>query len=409
MQNKKALFVIFLVIFIDLLGFGIIIPVLPFFSENVLLLNKTEIGLLTGIYSLMQFVFTPVWGSLSDVYGRKPILTMSLTGNVIAYSLMALVFTNVIPSVSLLFVARAFAGFFSANLSAAQAVVSDITKPEERSKGMGIIGAAFGLGFVFGPALGGFLSYKYGYGVPLIFSAIFSFISLIVCILIFNETLPEDLRISNKKKFNFRDVKIINLKAVNDVIQHKDVGIYVIIFFFITFSFANIFGNFQYFLERKDGLGMNEEQTGYLLSFLGIIAAIVQSTLIKPFKKFIGEEKSVIFGNILVAFGLFLIPFSTNVWILLAVLTLLAFGNGLNNAMALGLISQNVSRQDQGGVLGINQSLSSLARFLGPLWGGFIYDRLGYHYPFISGSIFMVIITIIAIFVLRNRIFKNPL
>jgi MFS family permease len=404
MKNKKALFVIFLVIFIDLLGFGIIIPVLPFFSENVLMMSKTEIGLLTGIYSLMQFVFTPVWGSLSDVYGRKPILTMSLTGNVIAYTLMALVFTNVVPSVSLLFVARAFAGFFSANLSAAQAVVSDTTVPEERSKGMGIIGAAFGLGFVFGPALGGFLSYYFGYGVPLIFSAAFSLIALIVCIIIFKETLPEDLRLHNKKKFNIRDVKVINLKAVNDVLQHKDVGIYVIVFFFITFSFANIFGNFQYFIERKDGLGMNEQQTGYLLSFLGIIAAIVQSTLIKPFKKFIGEEKSVIFGNVLVAIGLFLIPFSTTVWILLLVLTILAFGNGLNNAMALGLISQNVSRQDQGGVLGINQSLSSLARFLGPLWGGFIYDRFGYHYPFISGAIFMTIITIIAIIVLRNKL-----
>jgi MFS transporter, DHA1 family, tetracycline resistance protein len=407
MKNKKALFVIFLVIFIDLLGFGIIIPVLPFFSENVLMMSKTEIGLLTGIYSLMQFVFTPVWGSLSDVYGRKPILTMSLTGNVIAYTLMALVFTNVIPSVSLLFIARAFAGFFSANLSAAQAVVSDTTVPEERSKGMGIIGAAFGLGFVFGPALGGFLSYYFGYGVPLIFSAVFSLIALIVCISIFKETLPEDLRISNKKKFNIRDVKIINLKAVNDVLQHKDVGIYVIIFFFITFSFANIFGNFQYFLERKEGLNMNEEWVGFLLSFLGIIAAIVQSSLIKPFKKFIGEEKSVIFGNVLVAIGLFLIPFSTTLWILLFVLTILAFGNGLNNAMALGLISQNVSRQDQGGVLGINQSLSSLARFLGPLWGGFIYDRFGYHYPFISGSVFMTIITIIALFILKDKLFKK--
>jgi MFS family permease len=407
MKDKKALFVIFLVIFIDLLGFGIIIPVLPFFSENVLQMSKTEIGLLTGIYSLMQFVFTPVWGSLSDVYGRKPILKMSLTGNVIAYTLMALVFTNVIPSVALLFVARAFAGFFSANLSAAQAVVSDVTTPENRSKGMGIIGAAFGLGFVFGPALGGFLSYYFGYGVPLIFSAAFSLMALIVCISIFKETLPEDLRLFNKNKFNIRDVKIINLKAVNDVIKHKDVGIYVIIFFFITFSFANIFGNFQYFLERKDGLGMNEEQTGFLLSFLGIIAAIVQSSLIKPFKKFIGEEKSVMFGNVLVAIGLFLIPFSTSVWILLGVLTILAFGNGLNNAMALGLISQNVSRQDQGGVLGINQSLSSLARFLGPLWGGFIYDRLGYHYPFISGSLFMIIITIISLYVLRDKLFNK--
>lgn len=409
MNNKRALFVIFLVIFIDLLGFGIIIPVLPFFTEKVLIMSKTEIGLLTGIYSLMQFIFTPVWGSLSDVYGRKPILKMSLAGNVIAYTLMALVFTNVIPSVALLFIARAFAGFFSANLSAAQAVVSDVTTPEERSKGMGIIGAAFGLGFVFGPALGGFLSHYFGYGVPLIFSAIFSLISLIVCVAIFQETLPDDLRISNKQNFSFRDVKIVNLKAVNDVLKHKDVGIYVIIFFFITFSFANIFGNFQYFIERKDGLGMNEEQTGYLLSFLGIIAAIVQSTLIKPFKKYIGEDKSVIFGNVLVAIGLFFIPFSTNVWILLAVLTLLAFGNGLNNAMALGLISQNVSRQDQGGVLGINQSLSSLARFLGPLWGGFIYDRFDYHYPFISGAIFMTVITIIAIVVLRNKLISKSI
>ena len=216
-----------------------------------------------------------------------------------------------------------------------------------------------------------------------------------------------------KKYFPLRRNNIFSqvkyLKAVNDVLKHKDVGIYVIIFFFITFSFANIFGNFQYFIERKDGLGMNEEQTGYLLSFLGIIAAIVQSTLIKPFKKYIGEDKSVIFGNVLVAIGLFFIPFSTNVWILLAVLTLLAFGNGLNNAMALGLISQNVSRQDQGGVLGINQSLSSLARFLGPLWGGFIYDRFDYHFPFISGAIFMTVITIIAIVVLRNKLISKSI
>jgi MFS family permease len=366
-------------------------------------MNKTTIGLLTGIYSLMQFIFTPVWGSLSDVYGRKPILVMSLTGNVIAYAVMALVFSNTVASIPLLFIARAFAGFFSANLSAAQAVVSDITKPEERSKGMGIIGAAFGLGFVFGPALGGFLSYYFGYGIPIILSAFFSLTALVVCIAIFKETLPEDLRIHNKNKFSFSDVKVINFKAVNDVIQHKDVGIYIIIFFFITFSFANIFGNFQYFIERKDGLNMNAEQTGFLLSFLGIIAAIVQSSLIKPFKKFVGERKSVILGNILVCIGLFMIPFSTSVLILLLVLLVLGLGNGLNNAMALGLISQNVGRTEQGSVLGINQSLSSLARFLGPLWGGFIYDKFGYHYPFISGSFFMLLITVIAVVVLNRR------
>ncbi len=406
-SQNRSFIVIFLVIFIDLLGFGIIIPLLPDFSVNVLLMNKTTIGLLTGIYSLMQFIFTPVWGSLSDVYGRKPILVMSLIGNVIAYSLMALVFTGTISSILILFIARAFAGFFSANLSAAQAVVSDITKPEERSKGMGIIGAAFGLGFVFGPALGGFLSFYFGYGIPIILSAFFSLSALVVCLTIFKETLPEDLRIHNKNKFSLSGVKVVNVKAVNDVIKNKNVGIYVIIFFFITFSFANIFGNFQYFIERKDGLNMDAEQTGFLLSFIGITAALVQTLLIKPFKKYIGEKKSVIVGNVLVCIGLFFIPFSTSVVMLLVVLTVLGLGNGLNNAMTLGLISQNVNRTEQGGVLGINQSLSSLARFLGPLWGGFIYDKFSYHYPFISGAIFMLLITIIAVVVLNNRRIKS--
>ena len=404
MNTRKANFtVIFLVIFIDLLGFGIIIPLLPYFSEGVLQMNKTSIGLLTGIYSLMQFVFTPVWGSLSDVYGRKPILIMSLAGNVVSYFLMSLVFSNVIISIPLLFISRMLAGFFSANLSAAQAVVSDITTVEERSKGMGVIGAAFGLGFVFGPSLGGFLSHYFGYGVPIILSTLFSLTALIICVSIFKETLPEDLRIHNKNKFSFAGVKVINFKAVHDVVKNKNVGIYVVIFFFITFSFANIFGNFQYFLARKDGLNLDAEAAGFMLSFLGITAAIVQSSLIKPFKKFIGEKKSVIFGNLLVCVGIFFIPFSTSAIFLIGVLIVLGFGNGLNNAMTLGLISQNVSRDEQGGVLGINQSLSSLARFLGPLWGGFIYDKLDYHSPFISGAIFMLLITLIAAMVLRNR------
>jgi MFS family permease len=401
--RNKSFTVIFLIIFIDLLGFGIIIPLLPEFCENILFLNKTTSGLLLGIYSLMQFLFTPVWGSLSDVYGRKPILVMSLAGNVIAYSLMALVFSGAVLSVPLLFISRAFAGFFSANLSAAQAVISDITKPEERSKGMGIIGAAFGLGFVIGPALGGLLSDKFGYGLPIILSAIFSLTALISCITVFKETLPEDLRTHNKNKFSFSNVKIVNIKAVHDVIRNKNVGIYIIIFFFITFSFANIFGNFQYFVERPEGFNMNKWEMGLCLSYLGIAAAIVQSFLIKFFKKFIGEWKSVIFGNMLVFAGIFMIPFSFNLTFFYFVLTILGFGNGLNNTMTIGLISQNVSRDEQGGVLGINQSLSSLARFLGPLWGGFIYDKFGYHFPFISGAMFMLLITVISLIFVKNE------
>jgi MFS transporter, DHA1 family, tetracycline resistance protein len=400
MKDRKALLVIFLTIFIDLLGFGIIIPLLPDFSFKVLHIDESFIGVLVGIYSLMQFIFTPVWGSLSDIYGRKPILIMSLGGNVISYILMYLVFSGVFPSIYLLLISRAFAGLFSANLSAAQAVISDITPPEERSKGMGILGAAFGLGFVFGPALGGILSQNFGYGLPIALSGLFSITALIFAATIFKETLPDDIRAQNKH--NFKGVRLVNFKGVKDVLTNKKVGVYVIIFFFITLSFANIYGTFLLFAERKDTLSLNQEEVGFLLSFLGIIGAIVQTTLIKVFKAKIGEERSVLIGNFLVIFGLGLIPFAVTVPILLIVMTILGFGNGLNNPMILGLISTNVSRDEQGSVLGINQSLGSLARFLGPVWGGFIY-KFGYAFPFLSGGFFMLLITLFSLRFLKKN------
>lgn len=399
MKDRKALLVIFLTIFIDLLGFGIIIPLLPDYSFKILHIDESVIGLLVGIYSLMQFIFTPVWGSLSDIYGRKPILVMSLAGNVISYILMFLVFSGVFPSVYLLALSRAFAGIFSANLSAAQAVISDITPPEDRSKGMGILGAAFGLGFVFGPAMGGILSQHFGYGLPIAMSGIFSLIALTLALTILKESLPEDIRKQNKR--DFKGVTIVNLRGVRDVLSNKKVGVYVIIFFFITFSFANIYGTFLLFAERTDTLSLNQQEVGFLLSFLGIIGAIVQATLIKTFKAKIGEERSILLGNFLVIFGLALIPFAPGVPALLVVMTVLGFGNGLNNPMLMGLISTSVNRDEQGSVLGINQSLGSLARFLGPVWGGFIY-KFGYTFPFLSGGFFMLLITLFSLKYLKK-------
>lgn len=399
-KEKNALIVILLTIFIDLLGFGIIIPLLPDYSYNVLKIDESTIGFLIGIYSLMQFIFTPVWGSFSDIYGRRPILMISLSGNVISYFLAFLVLSGIFPSVLLLGFSRAFAGIFSANLSAAQAVISDITTKENRSRGMGYLGAAFGVGFVFGPALGGLLSYNFGYGVPMLLSGVFSLIALTLAVTIFKETLSNEIRVKNR--IDFKGVTLINVKGVRDVIKNKNVGIYVTIFFFITFSFANIFGTFLLFAERKDGLDLNQEQVGLLLSFIGIVAAIVQATLIKIFKSRIGEERSIVLGNALVVIGLFFIPLSQNIPVMLAVLFILAFGNGLNNPMVMGMISQNVDPEEQGSVLGINQSLGSLARFLGPVWGGFIYQKLGYMFPFYSGGLFMLLITIFSLRILKK-------
>jgi MFS family permease len=401
MTNRTSAFLVtFLTIFIDLLGFGIVIPIVPHFLKNILQEPESIIGITVGIYSLMQFIFTPVWGSLSDVYGRKPILIMSLSGNVISYILMALAFSGLLPSMTLLVISRALAGIFSANLSAAQSVVSDLTTKDERSRGMGIIGAAFGLGFVIGPALGGVLSFNFGYSVPVLASAGFSTIALLLCITIFKETLPPEVQKLNKK--NFKGVTLINIKGLKDILSNKKVGVFIIIFFFITFSFANIHATFLLFAERKDGFNMSEQGVGLLLSYLGIVASFVQGFLIKFFKKWLGEEKSLITGNFITAIGLALIPLSNNLFILLIVLFILAFGNGLNNPMVLGLISENTEQIEQGSVLGVNQAMGSLARFLGPVWGGIVFQSLGYQFPFWSGAFFMILITVFSLRIIKN-------
>lgn len=401
MKNKSTLVVIFLTIFIDLLGFGIIIPLLPSFSVNVLHINEFTIGLIAGIYSLMQFLFTPVWGYLSDRYGRKPILVMSLIGSVVSNLLLAFVFSGIILSASILILARAFAGIFAANISAAQAVISDVTSHEERTKGIGMISAAFALGFVFGPSIGGVLSQNFGYSFPVYISAALSLIAALLCIFIFKETLSKEIQLKNrlsKRKYN-----PFNLKIFLTALSNKSYGKYMIIFFVAVFSFSNIFGTFQLFAERKEGLNMNQAEIGYIFSFMGVMGALVQIFLLKIINKKIGEENTLILGSFIAIFGLGLIGYSTNLIFLLFVIVILSVGNGLNNTVSISMLSQSVGKEEQGTILGINQSLGSLARFLGPVWGGFVYQFLGYKYPFITGGLFMLIITLYSYYIIKKK------
>ncbi len=359
------------------------------------------IGFIAGIFSLMQFLFNPVWGSLSDRYGRKPILVMSLFGSVISYLLLALVFSGIILSAVLLLLSRAFAGIFAANISAAQAVVSDITLPEERTKGIGYISAAFALGFVFGPAIGGVLSEHFGYGFPVFISACLSLIAALLCIFIFRETLPEEIQIKNRQ--NKRNSNPLNFKLITGILKNKSIGKFIIIFFVIVFAFSNIFGTIQLFAERKDGMNLSQSQIGYVFSFMGIIGALVQLFFLKLVQRKIGEQNTLILGSFLAIFGLGLIGFSSTLTFLLGVIFLLAVGNGMCSTVTLSLLSQNVNREEQGTILGINQSLSSLARFLGPTWGGLVYQYLGYRLPFITGGIFMMMVTVYSYVVLKKK------
>ncbi|MBK8550377.1 MAG: MFS transporter [Ignavibacteria bacterium] len=400
MKNRSALGIIFLTVFIDLLGFGIVIPLLPSFSVSELGMSDFMIGFTVGVFSLMQFLFSPVWGALSDRYGRKPILIMSLTGSAISFFLLALVFSGIIKSVLLLVLSRAFAGVFAANISAALAAISDVTKPEERTKGIGLISVAFSLGFVFGPAIGGVLSESFGYGFPVFVAAGLSLLDTMLCIFIFRESLPKEIQIRNREtKFKIR---VLDLKLISDVIKDKTIGKFVIIFFVSVFAFSNIFGTMQLFAERKDGLNLNQAEIGYLFSFLGICGALVQLVFLKLFKKFFTEEMILIVGCLIAAAGLYFIGYSTTVVMLLTFLFVLSLGNGMGNTVSQSLLSQNVSPDRQGTILGINQSLGSFARFLGPTWGGFVYQYLGYKSPFITGGIVMVLITIYSYKVLRK-------
>ncbi len=359
------------------------------------------IGFIVGIYSLMQFLFTPVWGSLSDRYGRKPVLVMSLIGSVISYLMLALVFSGVVLSVALLVISRAFAGVFAANLSAAQAVISDITSPEERTKGIGLISAAFGLGFVFGPAIGGILSQNFGYGFPIYVSAGLSLTATLLCIFVFKETLPVEIQMSNRQNKKIRNP--LNVNLILSVLKNEKIGKYIIIFFMTVFAFSNIFGTLQLFAERKEGLNLSQAEIGYLFSFMGITGAFVQLFLLKIIKKEFGEEKTLLLGCFLAFIGIGFIGISSGIILLLLLIFLLSVGNGMSSTVSISLLSQNTGPQEQGTILGINQSLGALARFLGPTWGGFVYQYLGYQAPFITGGIFMLLVTVYCFNVLKKK------
>lgn len=401
----RRIFVIFLTVFIDLLGFGILIPILPTFAQNELFMNETLIGLTVGIFSLMQFIFNPLWGRLSDIYGRKPILLFGLGGNVISYIITGLVLSGVLQSVALLLIARALAGFFSANIGAAMAYISDVTPPKDRSKGMGIIGAAFGLGFVFGPFIGGVLAGKFDYGFPVFMSAGLSMLALILTFFFVNESLPKELRRSKS------DISSFNMKFLKNgwnkllkALKHPHVGFLILLYFIIMFSVANIYSTFQLYAESSDGFEFNIEEVSYLFAFSGLIGALTQGVLIRPILRRFDERKVFIAACIIMGLGLGTIPFSNHhLTYLLVSITFMSFGNGLCLSIGLGLISKFTNPDEQGGILGLTQSLASLARFIGPSWGGFVYHFISFAAPFVTGGIVMMGATILSLKLLKDK------
>ncbi len=360
-MRKAPLVVVFLTVFIDLLGFGMIVPLLTIYATKFDA-SPFQAGLLVASYSLAQFVFAPIWGHISDRVGRKPILTLTLAGNALAYGVYALS-----HDLTMLFVSRTLSGVFAANISTAQAYVADVTTPENRAKGMGMIGMAFGLGFVLGPAMGGPLGHYVGVWAPGAAAAVLSTVACVLCVMRLDESLTPELRAKAQKRAGHP------ILALRTALGRREIAGLLGFFFFLTFGFANLESMAPLFL--RDRFGFNEAETGYVFAYIGVCIAFAQVFLIGRLSKKYGEAKLLRFALWLIVVGFQLYWLSPNLWIYLLFVPLVAIGMGLSNPSVATLISRRTPPDVQGRTLGLSQSLGALARALSPGLAGWLYGR----------------------------------
>jgi MFS family permease len=398
---KKGLLPVFLTVFIDLLGFGIVIPLLPIYAQDFGA-SELELGLLFASFSLMQLVFAPMWGRISDRIGRKPVLVGGLFGTAGSYVLFG--FADTMP---LLFVARMLAGFFGANVATAQAYVADVTSPEDRAKGMGIIGAAFGLGFTFGPLIGGEMV-GVGMGAPGFLAAALSLAAAIIGLIRLHE--PERHRPDASRLFGF--------DTVAEAFRVPTSGMILLLYFLAILAFSGFESMFIKFgLDRFPQIfGLDASVThatheqilaaapiaGRYMFVIGLIAAIIQGGLIRRLVPRFGETRLIVLGPLFLGLSFAIIGLAPSWWIVIAGCALMPFGFGLNNPALQGLLSRAAPAEHQGAYLGLNQSLGSLARVVGPVVAGLLFQFGHPGLPFLVGAATLFFATAVA-FVYHRR------
>ncbi len=368
-MRHRSLLVVFLTVFIDLIGFGIVLPLLPIYSEQY---GATDlmIGVIIASFSAMQFLFAPAWGRLSDRIGRRPVLLVSNFGSVISYALFgAAALLETQTALWLLLVSRVFAGICGANLSVANAYIADISPPELRSKNMGLIGMAFGLGFILGPALGSFSVRTLGPAGP-------GFVAAGVCTLNFllTWTILGESRHPGTAETNRRP----RVGQWMRTLRQPTVGVLIIVYFLATYCFASFESTFSRLLHRRYD---NADQfIGYLFTYCGILAAGLQGGFIGRLVKKFGEAHLIAASLGLFAVGLVILPLlHPTSWIawafwLVVGLGFVASGSAINRPPTFGLISMNTPPDEQGATLGVAQSAGSFARILGPISANLLYQ-----------------------------------
>ncbi len=381
MDNKKSLLVIFLIVFFDLLAFGIVIPILPYYTKSF---GSDAFGWswVMAIYSIMQFLMAPVWGSLSDRYGRKPILLISLLGMGASTLVMAYA-----ASFWSIFFCRLVTGFFAANISTAAAYIADSTTEENRAKGMGIIGAGFGLGFVFGPAIGGLLA-PYGYSVPLLLAGVLILCNTIFAFFVLEETvLYSQERRKNRSHFSFALIK----KALG----LKKTSLPIVLFFLNTLAFSQLEMSFAFFVSER--YLYDAKSAGLLLAMMGTVMALIQGGAIGKLSRKFGEQKLITAGFILLILGMVGSGFVTDISFFVFFLLLLSVGQSVTNPSLMSIMSKAAPPGHSGAYMGIYQSGGSLARILGPPIAGYLFIRLGISWPLYTSGLIVALALLIAV------------
>lgn len=391
MRQKGALFALLLTVFIDMVGFGIIIPFMPFWAEHFGA-TPTVVTLLFATYSAMAFFFAFAWGWVSDRWGRKPVLLLSLMGSV-----MSFVWLGFADALWMLFAARALGGVFGANITVAQAYIADVTPPEERARGMGLMGAAFGLGFVIGPAVGGLLAgpdaANPDFRTPFLVAGAVSFIGVLTGLVFLRE--PEH-RVDPDPARGF----VQRFKSFALIVGNSRVAIPVTVLVMMGFAMAGLEATFALWTERAHGWGPRE--TGYYFAFIGVMLVIVQGGLVGRAVKRFGEARIAPFGTFVMMIGIGMVPWCVNLPLVMSSGFFLVLGYGLGGPSLNSLISRSAPDHIQGAVLGAAQSAQSLCRIFGPITAGALFAAFSRDMPYYVGG---VILLAAAILSLR---LKNP-
>src|SRR6195256_4724071 len=371
--QQASMPILFLIVFVDLVGFGLIIPRLPFYAERYGA-SPQVVTILLAIFSLMSMISAPLWGRISDRIGRRPVLMASMLAAAFAY-----LWLGFATELWMLFAARAFAGLCAGNIAAAQAYIADVTPPEKRARGMGMIGAAFGLGFIIGPALGGIVAGNdlatADLQTPGLIAAGLSAVAFLGVVLLLPESLPAAVQVRRARS---------RIAALYSAFGRPVLGRLLAVFFLVILAFAGMEATFALWAMREYGWG--PAQIGYVFTYVGLLSAVMQGGLIGPLTRRFGEERLMQSGLALIALGLLPLPLASTLPPLIVAVTGLSIGMGAMQPSLNSLISRRAAAEEQGEVMGLAQSVGSLSRVLGPIIAGALFEAFGRNSPYLWGA-----------------------